>query len=107
MSLLGIFSVASSPETLSTVFGSVVQFKCNTSGDPTPTIEWLMDDEEVIHDNININIAYGTVMDFTQSGTFTYKISRKDLGGVHTVTCRSRNYAVHTDSNSTLTVQGI
>ena len=102
-----IISVANFPKTSSVVLGSVVQFKCNASGHPTPIIEWLMDGEEVIHDNINISIADATVMDFMQSSTLTYKISRKDVGGVHTVTCRARCFALHSDSHSMLTVEGI
>ena len=89
------------------LFGSVGQFKCNTSGDPTPTIEWWLDGKEVIPDNININITYEMGVDFTQFSTLTYKVIGKDFSGVHKVICRARNHAGYNDSTSTLTVEGM
>ena len=107
MLFVEIRSVAIFPDTLPVLFGSVGQFKCNASGDLTPTIEWWMDDKEVIPDNIHINITHERVVDFTQSSALTYEIVSKVLGGVHTVICRAKNYAGYSDSTATLTVEGM
>ena len=61
----------------------------------------------LLPDNININITYGTAVDFHQSSsTLNYRIVRKDFGGVHMVACRASNHAGHNVSTSTLAVEG-
>jgi hypothetical protein len=100
-----INSVAISPQLLSIVVGSVKKFRCHSSGDPTPDLEWLFDGDLIIPDYIDINITQKTTSEFLQLSKLTYRVKEKSLGGVHKVTCRAKNHAGSNDSTSSLTVE--